>query len=194
MQDARGFSLVEMERPAIVLNPSDSPAGRIFTLFHEYAHVLLARPGVCIPTPVSPASSQRIETFCNRFAAALLVPRHDFQVQAPSTPSDSTLRRLATRYCVSRYVVLGRMQELGVISRSTYQEISRRWQAQEAAAVRLPQSGGGLKASLRCLHERGQAFVSLVVEAAKRDVITLSEANTFLGVKLKDFRKLAKGA
>jgi Zn-dependent peptidase ImmA (M78 family) len=190
----RGFSLVEMRRPAIVLNQSDAPAGRIFTLFHEYAHLLLARPGVCIPTPVTPVSSQRIETFCNRFAAALLLPQADFRAHLPSTPADGVLRRLASRYGVSRYVVLGRMQALGAISSSSYQQISRRWRAQDAVAARPPQGGGGLKAPLRCLLERGQSFVSLVVEATKRDLITLTEANTYLGVKLKDFRKLAKGA
>jgi len=194
VEDARGFSLVEVDTPAIVLNQSDAPAARIFTLLHEYAHVLLARPGVCLPEPTAAHPSQTIEKFCNRFAAAVLVPQADFKAHIPATPSDGALRQLARHYSVSRYVVLGRMWELDVISARTHQRIRSRWQEQDAGAARRPTGGAGLKAPARCLLERGKPFVSLVIEAAKRELITFSDANIYLGVKLKDFRQLAKGA
>jgi transcriptional regulator with XRE-family HTH domain len=49
LEEARGFSLLEQRTPALVVNKSDAVAGRVFTLFHEYAHLLLAKPGICIP-------------------------------------------------------------------------------------------------------------------------------------------------
>ncbi len=192
--DARGFSVIENERPAIVLNQSDAASARIFTLFHEYAHLLLRRPGVCNPEFHVGESSQRIETFCNRFAAALLLPREEIQERLPNSPSDDTFRTLARRYFVSRYVVLGRLHDLGAVSAQTYRQLSQGWQRQDEAAAARPQGGGGLKAPARCLLQRGKPFVSLVVEAAKRELITVSEATTYLGTKVKDFRQLAKGA
>jgi Zn-dependent peptidase ImmA (M78 family) len=188
---ARGFSLVESAIPAIILNQTDAPAARIFTLFHEYAHLLLRRPGVCMPDIGRLTSLQPEESFCNRFAAALLLPRSDFEVRIPQTPSDQALRRLAGHYSVSRYVILGRLLSLDNISLAQYQETSQRWKAQDDMTKHSPQSGGGMTVAKRCLAERGEPFVSLVVKAARQEIITFSEANSFLGVKLRDFRVLA---
>ena len=41
IEDARGFSLTEVEPFVIVVNESDAPNAKIFTLFHEYGHILL---------------------------------------------------------------------------------------------------------------------------------------------------------
>ena len=58
IEEARGFSLLEQRCPAIVLNQSDAPAARIFTLFHEYAHLLLAKPGLCTPEAMIPRTKR----------------------------------------------------------------------------------------------------------------------------------------
>lgn len=194
VEEARGFSLKESGRPLIVLNQSDSPSARIFTLFHEYAHLLLSRPGICLPDEALHASARSIETFCNRFAAALLVPRADVQGRLPHFVNDEALRNLARRYRVSRYVVLGRLHDLDVVSAQTYREISRRWQRlDQSSALRRPQ-GGGLNGRRRCLLERGNPFVSLIIQAVKRELITVNDATTYLGTSLKDYLQLAKDA
>ena len=51
VEESRGFSLVrENHPPVIVISSQDSPNGRIFTLFHEYCHILLEYPALCIPS------------------------------------------------------------------------------------------------------------------------------------------------
>ena len=90
--------------------------------------------------------------------------------------------------------MLGRLQHLGAIAPESYGQISRRWKEQDAASRPSRPPGGGLKAPKRCLLERGEPFVSLIVRAVERELITPKEANTYLGVKLKDFRQLARGA
>jgi hypothetical protein len=42
------------------------------------------------------------------------------------------------------------------------------------------------------LNRRGRSFVSVVIEAADREYITASDATSYLGVQLKDLRRLAK--
>ena len=42
--DARGFSLTDGEPSVIVVNSADAERARLFTLFHEYAHLLLDIP------------------------------------------------------------------------------------------------------------------------------------------------------
>ncbi|OHB74309.1 MAG: hypothetical protein A2Z25_23305 [Planctomycetes bacterium RBG_16_55_9] len=45
-EEGRAFSFAEAERPVIVLNSNDPATnGRIFSLFHEYAHLLLRQSG-----------------------------------------------------------------------------------------------------------------------------------------------------
>jgi len=191
IEELRGFSLLEEERPVIVLNQADGISARIFTLFHEYAHLASARPGVCIPEERLIGQSQQVETFCNRVAAAFLIPRSDFEQQMPNVPSDGAINRLTRRYWVSRYVVLGRMHTLGAVSRDTYQEITRRWERREVLApAPMTAQRGGLSRTARCLSQRGPLFVSVVVEAARREYIPANDAIGYLGVRVKDLRRL----
>jgi len=77
VEEIRGFSLVREERPpVIVISSQDSPNGRIFTLFHEYSHILLEESGLCIPSEVIDKGQQDVEKFCNEFAGNFLVPTH----------------------------------------------------------------------------------------------------------------------
>jgi hypothetical protein len=46
VDDARGCSLTDQEPFMIVVSSSDAVQARIFTLFHEYAH--LRNPGICL--------------------------------------------------------------------------------------------------------------------------------------------------
>src|ERR1700687_643408 len=171
-EEVLGFSLSERGRPAIVLNQSDAVSARIFTLFHEYAHLLLANPGICLPEERAASRSPGIETFCNRFAAALLIPRDDVAAHIPSSLDERAFVSLARRYSVSRYVVLGRLRTLGAISPQTYQQMAQRWKSQAGPnAGSQKKQGGGPSAVVRCLSERGRPFVSLVVQAASREVI-----------------------
>jgi transcriptional regulator with XRE-family HTH domain len=75
--DMRGFSLSERHFPVIVLNGADSPRARVFTLMHEFVHLMLHESGVCDPERASGRQSlnARVETFCNRVAGAILVLR-----------------------------------------------------------------------------------------------------------------------
>ena len=77
---ARGFSIGEFPLPVIVVNRKETYTGRIFTLLHEFAHILLHTSGVCeVDQDISlPPEEQDIEIFCNKIAAESLMPRSDF--------------------------------------------------------------------------------------------------------------------
>ena len=190
--EVRGFSLVEEDRQAIVLNAADAVSARIFTLFHEYAHLLIARPGLCIPEEGQPQEPKPVEVFCNRVAASFLVPLADLEARLPRVPTDEVIAELAIRYRVSRYVVLGRMRTLGAVSEKVYQQTRRRWDTQAAAGSdsRRKRKGGKTRAEL-CLEARGRRFVSVVLEATDRGFIPASDATSYLGIRLGDYGNLA---
>jgi len=192
VKELRGFSHVEEGCPAIALNQKDAISARIFTLFHEYTHLLIARPGMCLPEEGQFRESKPLEKFCNGVAGSVLIPRADFEPRLPPSPTDEAIAELAQHYRVSRYVVLGRMRTLGAVSTEAYRQITGRWETQRAGGPgpKRRQKGGPSRTT-RCLNERGRLFVSVVLEAAKRDVIPASDATSYLGIRLKDYPALA---
>src|SRR6266849_7603075 len=66
VEEMRGFSITDRPLPVVVVNIKDAPAARNFSLFHETAHILLGRSGLCNFEEDGDSSQQRVETFCNR--------------------------------------------------------------------------------------------------------------------------------
>ena len=71
-----GFSFAEPVLPVIAVNRKVRPNGQIFTLLHEFVHLMLRQSSICDidEEPPRPPEEQRIEVFCNRVAGAALVP------------------------------------------------------------------------------------------------------------------------
>ena len=65
--------------PVVVLNSGDNSAKRIFTLAHELAHLWIGKPGISrVSFRAAFSATDGDEAFCNRAAAAALLPRDDF--------------------------------------------------------------------------------------------------------------------
>jgi Zn-dependent peptidase ImmA (M78 family) len=73
---ARGFSLWDDRAPVIAINSGWNHAARIFTLFHEYGHLLTRTSSVCLERtgPKLSKPSDPAERWCEEFAAAVLLP------------------------------------------------------------------------------------------------------------------------
>lgn len=192
VEEIRGFSLFHPVVPAITTNESDAVQARIFTLFHEYAHLLLGEPGICLPNDTGIDRGAGVETFCNRFAAAILIPPGEVRSWGITAKSDRELKNLARRYRVSKYVILGRLRAADAVSETAYRQIANRWKSQ--GELRPPRkkkpAGGGPSAVDTCLRQRGNSLVSLVLEGVRRGAITAHDGVTYLGVTLKDLDKL----
>lgn len=65
----RGFCIVDPVVPAVFVNGADAFAAQTFTLFHEIAHLWVGQSGVS-----DWDFSSRIEAFCNKVAAEILMP------------------------------------------------------------------------------------------------------------------------
>jgi Zn-dependent peptidase ImmA (M78 family) len=190
VQEARGFSLTDGGLPAIVVNSSDAITARIFTLFHEYAHLLLDAAGVCLPHEGA-EDDGRVEKFCNHFAGALLVPKAALLaderaklIARAASVADTDLEQLAARFKVSKQVVWRRLQVCGLISTARYQAKLHRWQRQLPGAPRKKPSFG-VSPARRCVGQKGRLFTSAVLEAKERDLITYSDVADYLSVRVK---------
>ena len=198
-EETRGFSLVDDGAPTIVVSFSDAIHAKIFTLFHEYGHVVLDVPGICSPEEASPRAHSdgvEVERFCNHFAGAFLVPReallaheHTRSIAGRLAPGRPELGRMASHFKVSTQVILRRLLICGVVSRQQYLQ-----KLDELISVQRPRpkkkQAPRIAASRRCVLENGRFFVSLALDALARDTITYSDVADYLAVDLKNLDRV----
>jgi Zn-dependent peptidase ImmA (M78 family)/transcriptional regulator with XRE-family HTH domain len=190
VDETRGFSLTDGPAPIILLSTKDFVSPRIFTLFHEVAHIMLNTGGICIPELGGPLQQDpTVEQFCNHFAGAFLVPLEALErIAVPATPRelDDAMRRTARSLKVSRYVVLRRLLIAGRLSYARFQETIGRWLAEPMTAS----SGGPSSPAEKVVSRYGTTFVSTVLEAQARGNITASDVADFLSVKVNHLQEV----
>lgn len=188
--EMRGFSEPAPKFPIVVLNAKDSPRGRLFTLFHELAHLALRNGGLCdLHESTRPSTeSDKTEVFCNRVAGAILVPpanlREDVSALARRQNdewADAEIVGLADKYSVSQEVILRSLTLIGAATEAFYQrkrlEYLKAYEAERGATGPVPYFR-------RALGWNGRRYARLVIEAYDDDRITGSEATEYLGVKM----------
>lgn len=196
--ECRGFSLQgEGLLPAIVVNAEDVTAARTFTLFHEYAHLLLRQTGICILTPKS-----RIERWCNVFAAAFLAPSQELSDYIRTTYPQAgpaydwpvaRLTRLASHFRVSRPFMALRVQELGMAPpdyfEKHYSELNAFDRRPKPTKPPKIKKAPGWREKQR-LREVGLKAASVIVEAWKEQITDGMEAADILNLSLDELHGL----
>jgi Zn-dependent peptidase ImmA (M78 family) len=180
-KEIRGFSLIDEDVPVIVLRRSDETSAKIFTLFHELAHLLLREGGICdlVESDISH------EKFCNHFAGAFLVPKDKLlnhsvvraNMKTREWP-ESFLRDIARHFNVSLEVVLRRLLILGLTTEEYYLKKHKEWKNKYKEPF-----GRGKKDEIKiCLKERGKKYISMAFEAYERKKIDKMRVADYLGV------------
>jgi Zn-dependent peptidase ImmA (M78 family)/DNA-binding XRE family transcriptional regulator len=200
VEDARGFALPDESPNVIVLSSKDSIEARIFSLMHEFAHILLGETAIDFPDFTVPRQND-VEAWCNRFASAFLLPSDVamslFKVNKNALTETEMLNTLSRRYKVSKAMLLFNMLKLGFISKMEYEDVLERYKPQVPEIVEevegeeeIETKAGGIPADVRCLSEIGNKFVSLVANNYDRSQITYTDALTYLSIKSKNFEKV----
>jgi Zn-dependent peptidase ImmA (M78 family) len=167
MQDGRGFSLYESENtPSIIVNKEEPfDVAKTFTIWHEYCHLLLRHPGVSDHNFTNPT-----EAFCNRFAAAFLIPIEAFRELLPrwsNEPIDwssSDVARCAARLKVSQRAFAIRLEQMDLAPRG----FSDRFAG--SGSSKKKQSGKGNYVATR-LSEIGGAYTEKLLAVLDRRAI-----------------------
>jgi Zn-dependent peptidase ImmA (M78 family) len=183
--DSRGFSLYDdPAAPAIVINKSEEvEVARTFSLLHEYAHLLIRRPGVSDHNPKNP-----VEAFCNRFAAAFLMPDAALRKLLPHWPnepvewSSSEIDAWAKALKVSRVALALRLEHAGLAPQSFFMRFNR--QNAPAPTVRKKPKPDPNRVRV---FELGGTYQSAVISALERDVISEVTAVQALGLAPEKF-------
>jgi Zn-dependent peptidase ImmA (M78 family) len=200
MSEMRGCSLATFPLPVIILNSSDSPLGRIFTLLHELTHLARNEGGLCDLREDDPRGrdNDAIEAYCNFVAGAMLVPegellqRNDV-VQATSDTAWTTeqLSEMRRVFWASNEVLLRRLLILGKTPQSYYRTM-REYFEREYAARRERQSEDPVIVPYyrRVLLSNGKYLTRLAVDAYRASTITGTELSRILNAKLDHLPKI----
>jgi Zn-dependent peptidase ImmA (M78 family) len=173
-EELQAFCVSDTLPFGIVLNSSHPYSGRIFSLFHEIAHLIKAQSGICYPDELD--ANQSLEFACNEFAGKFLVP--DSVVPLATTLDELTYH--ANKLKVSREVILRRNLERSYISRKEFFELLA-----EVRRLPKPKKGGGPTSVLeKAKSSRGQLFFNLVVQGIQANKLDFNTASDALGLKL----------
>lgn len=192
IDDVRAFSLIADGLGGVGLNSSELAPGRVFSLFHEVAHLCLRQPGVSGEygslAELERSASAQLERYCNRVAAEfLLPPKHPEVLAAVEELSHSFTRevadRLARRFCVSKYVIARRTLEVGGVDASLYWSTRDRWEDEDERARTERGSGdGGPNWVTMQVSHHSKPFVLKVFDAVDIGALSAHDASEILSV------------
>jgi len=171
----RGFSLPSDTAPVVVLNTAFIEQARIFTLFHEIAHLILQDAMVCDIWGTSDTASTH-ERWAESFAANFLLPGEEFgNLVRSSIPRDriittDLIRSLSSRTRVSVRATALRVVELGYAGWDLYDRVVT--ETKEVDYKAGPSGGGGGEITAdRRFRELGPRLPNMLFDARDDDII-----------------------
>ena len=192
LEDARGFVLTDESPNIIVVNSKDSIEARLFSLMHEFAHILLGETAIDLPN-FSLTTRNEIESWCNEFASSFLLPKgiiiELFDSKRDVLTETKTLNTFSRKYKVSKAMILFTMFKLNYITKRVYEDVLERYKPKEIEK-KEKRKGGGIPSDRRCLSELGTKFVSIVANNYDKNHITYTDALNYLSTKSKNFDKV----
>jgi len=175
MQEIQGFSLNDQFPHCIAVNNKHSITGKIFTLFHELAHLLKRQSGICYPEKI--ADNQIAELECNAFAGMLLIPR---EIVKPLNSADEIFT-FSNKLKVSSESYLRRLRGLNMINDKAFFDLL----SEIRERVTAPSKAFGRATNIeKSINSRGQHLFDSVTGASAGNKISFGLASDILGVKI----------
>lgn len=186
----RGFSMWLAAGPPVIGLASEAPQARTFTLLHEFAHLMLRINGICSEFE-DESERGKVERFCNRLAANILMPRdlifmvlreHGVNPQDIRYWTYKDVKKLADDLSLSVPAIALRLDELG-LTRGIYDQILL---GQAIDYSRTQGGGGGAKSwpGVR-VSERGSYYSAVIYDAWRRGLLSRGDAAHVMAMKPK---------
>ena len=186
--NVRGFSAWDDHAPLVAVNTSYHPTARIFTLFHELAHLLTRSDAACLRFILPNDRDSELERWCERFAAAFLIPPDSLRVvagwygasEAVKVTDADVARKIANRFKVSTRATSLRLQELGLAPSLLYGAVeslfaSLDWNTGGGG-------GGGQPAPEKRLGQVGSRVTEVLLDAAASGRLNRRDLSDYLNL------------
>lgn len=193
----RGFSAWDEHAPLVAVNTSYHPTARIFTLFHELGHLLTRTDAACLRFILPTDRSSQLERWCERFAAALLIPRESLRVvagwygasEAVKVTDTGVARKIANRFKVSTRATSLRLQEIGLAPSSLYGAVESMFASLDWNTG--GGGGGGQPAPEKRLGQVGSRVTEVLLDAAATGRLNRRDLSDYLNLTTGQVADLA---
>lgn len=175
MDEVQGFCLSDNYPYAIVVNSNHSYLGRVFTIFHELAHILRRQSSMCLFENVTERQSE--EWKCNEFAGNFLAPKNLIE----QTDDLKEIAAYASKLKISREVYLRRLREENKVSDLKYFSLLDQI---KATYKQTKKKSGYVKPEARSRASRGETFYHMIIEAIYNNRISYTQAASALDLNV----------
>lgn len=192
-ESVQGFSLWHEQVPLLAVNTTRWKAtARVFTMFHECAHLLTRTSSLCAKgTSKAWTDGDKIERWCEEFAAAALLPwpaveqrlSHRYPDWRPGRQITDLQRAayVATQFKVSLRASVLRLIDKGVASWNLYRIIPPLSDKQVKSGGPPAEEGQGRRPERR-VGQYGVRTASTFLRGVRREVISRDDAIRYLDI------------
>lgn len=185
IEEFRGFVLTDDYAPLIFINGADSKNAQLFTLIHEFVHVLLGKSGL-VDVGFCNDVSNTVEKFCNEAAAEFLVPQEELracwkELCSEGDSVEKNIHRLSKQFMVSTLVIIIRCKRLNLISAAKTSELWAEAMNKIQIRKRKQSSGGDFFTTLK--YRVGINFAKSVIAEIASNNLSYQDAFRLLQVK-----------
>lgn len=176
----RGFSLASSDAPVIAANTRDPYRARLFSYAHELVHLATRSTSVCDVHE----SSDVLERFCNRVAAALLMPQDAFRAHVRAklgqklVSSVDEVSAIRVRFRVSLRAAAIRAENLGLATYGLYDLVDRTAEVKKGGGRYIP--GNERTKPVIRVDEYGASFIRTVESGVQAGVLQDVQAASLL--------------
>lgn len=188
IRECRGYAIYDEYAPLIFINSKDtSDNGKIFTLLHELAHILLKHSGVS-----SYDFNINKEYQCNEIAGEILMPLQEFKTQWNNDDSlENNIRKISSHFddIASPLAIATKALLNKLIDYKKYQDFK------EAHWAKIPKErksvGGSYYSNITASNSKN--FTKSVIVDTLNGYETYKDAMNLLDIKtIKSFKNLAQ--
>lgn len=188
VDELQGFALADPLAPIVFVNSADFKASQVFTVAHELAHVWIGQSALANADELE-SGHDEVESFCNRVAAEVLVPREEFlnAWRHDSAAAHIRIGHIARQFWVSGLVSLRRAHELGQVSEPEFEKIK----TQELRGRQKSKASGG-DYYRNVIARMSARLTNAVLADVNNGKLPLRDAARLLGMKVPTLARFAE--
>ena len=201
LSEMKGLSIYEDQFPIIAINNKDYERAKVFSLFHEMAHLIRRSSSLCLID--DDERNDEEERICDRIAAEVLMESKEFKKIATAILSrekewnTNSLICLADKFGVSTVTAFRRLYDLSLISDRLYYEMYREINSDfEAKIKEIEEARAGKDIPfffhVRYINLHGHLLPKMIITAQSVGKITTGEACKEMNIKSKYYNDIAK--
>lgn len=200
LEEMKGISIYYDKYPIIAVNNKDYERAKVFSLFHELAHIVRRSSSLCMIDFDDRNDDE--EKLCDKIAAEILMPETSFKTEAEAIRGEyyewsaACLQAIGDRFAASSAAVVKRLFDMKIISYPEYQNIykklSEEFEAKKLAEEMSDNDSPIIKYHIRYLSKEGYLFPRIIVSAYYRGDLSYGELCRTLNMKSKHINSIER--